>query len=241
MTAAVGAGCDALHPGYGFLSERASFRRLCDEAGVRFIGPHAEAIAAMGDKLTALGLAKANDVPTIPDCSVQRRHQKLVEEAPSPVVDGPLRESLTASALRLAKAASYVGAGTVEFIVDLDSKAYYFLEMNTRIQVEHRVHALSGGDRRLATARRSRGARGYTLLSGIRHPAVLRLDDRQTDRARRGQAGSDRKNAVCAGALRYRRRAYDTALQPGARLRRGLQTVCDNDELARTRFSSAVS
>ena len=233
ITAALGTRCDALHPGYGFLSERASFRRLCDEAGVNFIGPSAEAIAAMGDKLTALRLAKANEVPVIPgceelksaddalregrrigfpvilkasaggggrgmrvvrspekthdafvsaaaearaafgdatlymekyvekgrhievqifgdslgkilhlgerDCTVQRRHQKLIEEAPSPVVDAKLRESLAASAVKLARAASYVGAGTVEFIMDLESRSCYFLEMNTRIQVEHPV------------------------------------------------------------------------------------------------------
>jgi acetyl-CoA carboxylase biotin carboxylase subunit len=70
---------------------------------------------------------------------VQRRHQKLIEEAPSPVVDAKLRESLAASAVKLARAASYVGTGTVEFIMDLDSRSCYFLEMNTRIQVEHPV------------------------------------------------------------------------------------------------------
>jgi acetyl-CoA carboxylase biotin carboxylase subunit len=233
VTAAIGTGCDALHPGYGFLSERASFRRLCDDAGIAFIGPGADAIATMGDKLAAIGLAKSHGVPTIPgcdrldsarsamheatrvgfpvmlkasaggggrgmrvvhdvhgigsafeaasaearaafgdgtlfmekyiergrhievqvfgdthgnlvhlgerDCSVQRRHQKLVEEAPSPAIDAPLREQLTAAALRLARAARYVGAGTVEFILDADSRAFYFLEMNTRIQVEHPV------------------------------------------------------------------------------------------------------
>jgi acetyl-CoA carboxylase biotin carboxylase subunit len=241
VTAAIGAGCDAVHPGYGFLSERAAFRRLCDEAGIVFIGPRAEAIEAMGDKLTALRLAKAQGVPVIPgcdelktaadarreaarigfpvmlkasaggggrgmrvvrsadeiedafaaasaeaqsafgdgtlymekyierarhievqvfgdgeghlvhlferDCSVQRRHQKLIEEAPSPVVDAALREALTASALKLAGAVSYTGAGTVEFIVDLETKSYYFLEMNTRIQVEHPVtEAITGID-----------------------------------------------------------------------------------------------
>ena len=279
ITAAVGAGCDALHPGYGFLSERASFRRLCDEAGVRFIGPHAEAIATMGDKLTALRLARANGVPTIPgcdalmsasdaetearriglpvilkasaggggrgmrvvraseeiesafaaasaearaafgdgtlymekyierarhievqvfgdthgtivhlgerDCSVQRRHQKLIEEAPSPVVDGPLRKSLTAAALRLAKAASYVGAGTVEFIVDLDSKAYYFLEMNTRIQVEHPVtEEITGMDLvseqiRVAAGEPLSFLQGDVTLSG--HAIECRINAEEVD------------------------------------------------------------
>ncbi len=192
VTAALGTGCDALHPGYGFLSERASFRRLCDEASIQFVGPSAEAIATMGDKLTALRLAQSIGVPTIPgcdelksvadaraaaarigvpvmlkasaggggrgmrvverlddmpqafvsaaaeaqaafgdgtlymeryirrgrhvevqvfgdshgavvhlgerDCSVQRRHQKLIEEAPSPAVDAPMRRALTSAA-----------------------------------------------------------------------------------------------------------------------------------------------
>ena len=81
ITAAIGAGCDALHPGYGFLSERASFRRLCDEAGITFIGPRADAIAAMGDKLTALRLAKANGVPTIPGCEELRSAGAATTEA----------------------------------------------------------------------------------------------------------------------------------------------------------------
>jgi acetyl-CoA carboxylase biotin carboxylase subunit len=73
------------------------------------------------------------------DCSIQRRHQKLIEEAPSPAIDDGLREALTSSALRLASAVSYTGAGTVEFILDLESRDFHFLEMNTRIQVEHPV------------------------------------------------------------------------------------------------------
>ena len=233
VTAARGTGCDALHPGYGFLAERAEFHRLCDQAGLSFIGPSADAIAAMGDKLTALRLARAHDVPTIPgcdelmtvadarsaaerigwpvmlkasaggggrgmrivraandmaaafagasaealsafgdstlymekyvargrhvevqlfgdangtlvhlgerDCSVQRRHQKLIEEAPSPVIGQCLREAMAQSALRLAGAVGYLGAGTVEFMLDVDAAKFYFLEMNTRIQVEHPV------------------------------------------------------------------------------------------------------
>ena len=241
ITAAIGTGCDAVHPGYGFLSERAAFRRLCDEAGIVFIGPRADAIAAMGDKLTALRLARSAGVPTIPgcdelktaadarreaariglpvmlkasaggggrgmrivraladieaaytaasaeaqtafgdgtlymekyverarhievqvfgdahgnlvhlgerDCSVQRRHQKLIEEAPSPAVDDATRQALTAAALQLARAVSYSGAGTVEFMMDADTRACYFLEMNTRIQVEHPVtEAITGLD-----------------------------------------------------------------------------------------------
>ena len=241
IAAALGTGCDALHPGYGFLSERAAFRRLCDEAGIVFVGPQADAISAMGDKLTALRIAKAHDVPTIPgceelksaadaseaakliglpvmlkasaggggrgmrivrslddieaafvsastearaafgdgtlymekyvergrhievqvfgdtqgqivhlgerDCSVQRRHQKLIEEAPSPAITPAIREALTASALRLARAARYTGAGTVEFIFDDESSSFYFLEMNTQIQVEHPVtEAITGID-----------------------------------------------------------------------------------------------
>jgi len=241
VTAALGTGCDALHPGYGFLSERVGFRRLCDDAGIAFVGPGAEAIATMGDKLTALRLAQSIGVATIPgcgelksvadaqagaariglpvmlkasaggggrgmrvvrrlddipqafvsasaeaqaafgdstlfmeryierarhievqvfgdshgalvhlgerDCSVQRRHQKLIEEAPSPVVDARLRDAITAAALALARAVRYIGAGTVEFILDLERMDFYFLEMNTRIQVEHPVtEAITGLD-----------------------------------------------------------------------------------------------
>jgi acetyl-CoA carboxylase biotin carboxylase subunit len=254
ITAALGTGCDALHPGYGFLSERASFRRLCDDAGIAFIGPSAEAIATMGDKLTALRLARAQGVPTIPgcdelksaadaqaaaarigvpvmlkasaggggrgmrivqrheeiptafasasaeaqaafgdgtlymercigrarhievqvfgdshgalvhlgerDCSVQRRHQKLIEEAPSPVVDTHMRAAITRAALELARAVRYVGAGTVEFILDLDRNDFYFLEMNTRIQVEHPVtEAITGLDLVREQIRVASGAR----------------------------------------------------------------------------------
>lgn len=237
VEAARGTGCQAVHPGYGFLSERAVFQRTCAEAGLRFIGPSAEAIEAMGDKLSAIRLARKAGVPVVPgsgeirslddaraaaaaigypcllkasaggggrgmrivrdesglaaafssaqaeaqaafgdstiylekfverarhieiqiigdhrgnlihlferDCSVQRRHQKLIEEAPSPLFADPskmhLWETMRRSAIELAKAAGYVGAGTVEFIYDPEAKAVYFLEVNARLQVEHPV------------------------------------------------------------------------------------------------------
>ncbi len=239
ITAARGAGCEAIHPGYGFLSERAQFARMCAEAGITFIGPSPEAIAAMGDKISAIEIAGKAGVPCVPgsgrisgaaearafaaqhgypvlikasaggggrgmrvvrreddmvreieaagaeaqsafgdpslyvekfierarhieiqvlgdsfgtivhlgerDCSTQRRHQKLIEEAPSPILDARLREDLASAALRLAKGVNYVGAGTVEFVFDADTRRWYFLEMNTRIQVEHAVTEMITG------------------------------------------------------------------------------------------------
>lgn len=240
VTAAKATGCDAIHPGYGFLSERAGFARMCAEAGLIFIGPSPEAIEQMGDKVSALKIAKEAGVPLVPgsggltrtaqevkrvadaigfpvllkasaggggrgmrvirsateidgamrtavqeaerafgdgsvyvekyvsrarhveiqvladthgnvvhlgerDCSVQRRHQKLIEESPSPVVDPALRDRLGSAAVALSRRVSYRGAGTVEFIVDEDSSDFYFLEMNTRIQVEHPVTEMVTG------------------------------------------------------------------------------------------------
>ena len=237
--AAVSTGCDALHPGYGFLAENAAFERLCADNGVRFIGPSAAAIDTMGDKINAIAAAKAAGVPTVPgsdhiataadakgvarrigypflfkaraggggrgmrivrgpgeveaafdgargeaqgafgndqlymekyvesarhievqvlgdehgrvahlgerDCSVQRRHQKLIEEAPSPAVTPAIRAAMAESAVRLAAAQRYVGAGTVEFIFDAATREFYFLEMNTRVQVEHPVTEMVTG------------------------------------------------------------------------------------------------
>ena len=225
---AAAAGVDAVHPGYGFLSENAAFARACLEAGVAFVGPGPEAIEVMGDKVRAKALAERAGVPVVPsfaleeartsdaypllvkaaaggggrgmrivesagelddavasakreaqagfgddrvfiekflpkarhievqllgelalgerECSLQRRHQKLVEEAPSPVVDAALREQLNAEASALARAAGYTNAGTVEFICDADNPSdHYFLEMNTRLQVEHPVTELVTG------------------------------------------------------------------------------------------------
>jgi acetyl-CoA carboxylase biotin carboxylase subunit len=230
---AVEIGADAIHPGYGFLAENAEFARLCDDAGVKFIGPSPEAIAAMGSKIESRRLMMEADVPVVPggdaaldslesaeafaheigypvmlkasaggggkgmrlvqeaddlasayraarseaaasfgddavyiekyierprhveiqvlgdehgkvvslgerECSLQRRHQKVVEEAPSPVVDAELRRRMGEAAVRAAQAVGYSNAGTVEFLL-APSGEFYFLEMNTRLQVEHPV------------------------------------------------------------------------------------------------------
>ncbi|HEY79639.1 MAG TPA: acetyl-CoA carboxylase biotin carboxylase subunit [Anaerolineae bacterium] len=232
------AGADAIHPGYGFLAENAEFAAACRDAGVVFIGPTPEAIAAMGDKVTARETVAKAGVPLIPgtpaglsddellaaaeeigypvlvkasaggggkgmrmvykpedlksslaaarreslkafgddtiylekvvegarhveiqiladmhgnvihlgerECSIQRRHQKLVEESPSVAVDDDLRARMGAVAVAAAKAVNYVSAGTVEFLLDKD-KNFYFLEMNTRLQVEHPVTEMVTG------------------------------------------------------------------------------------------------
>jgi acetyl-CoA carboxylase, biotin carboxylase subunit len=233
ISAAEITGADAIHPGYGFLSERAEFSSICHDYGIKFIGPTPAMIEAMGDKSTAKDTMKKAGVPTIPgsegllssleegvslareigypvivkataggggkgmriindetefqkawddarreagaafgndglylekfveeprhieiqvmgdqygkvchlserDCSIQRRHQKLVEETPSPVVSQELREEMGDAAIKGAKAINYEGAGTIEFLVDKHGK-FYFMEMNTRIQVEHPI------------------------------------------------------------------------------------------------------
>ncbi|MCE3007458.1 MAG: acetyl-CoA carboxylase biotin carboxylase subunit [Bacteroidetes bacterium] len=233
ISAAELTGVDAIHPGYGFLSENAKFSEVCREYGIKFIGSPPEIINTMGDKATAKATMKKAGVPVVPgsdglldslakarkvaaeigfpviikataggggrgmriiwkddeleknwdsarqeakaafgndgmymekyieeprhveiqvmgdqygnvshlserDCSVQRRHQKLVEESPSPVVDARLRKRMGEAAVAAAKSVKYEGAGTVEFLVDKFGK-FYFMEMNTRIQVEHPV------------------------------------------------------------------------------------------------------
>jgi acetyl-CoA/propionyl-CoA carboxylase, biotin carboxylase, biotin carboxyl carrier protein len=235
VAAAVAAGADALHPGYGFLSENPELARACAAAGVVFVGPPPEASELMGDKLRAKQAAREVGVPVVPsyspdeaavagaedypllvkaaaggggrgmrvvssaadldaalesarrearagfgddrvfierflprarhievqvigdahgtvvhlgerECSLQRRHQKVMEESPSPVVSPRLRERLGAEAVALARAAGYVNAGTVEFIADqVDPDEHYFLEMNARLQVEHPVTELVTG------------------------------------------------------------------------------------------------
>jgi len=224
---------DAIHPGYGFLSENEKFSRICQESGIKFIGATPEQIASMGDKASAKATMIAAGVPCIPgsdgllkdlddafktakkikypvilkataggggkgmrivwndeemehawesarqeagaafgndgiymekfieeprhieiqiagdqygnachlserDCSIQRRHQKLVEETPSPFMTDELRERMGAAAVKAAKAVNYEGVGTIEFLVD-KNRDFYFMEMNTRIQVEHTI------------------------------------------------------------------------------------------------------
>jgi propionyl-CoA carboxylase alpha chain len=226
LTAARDVGADAIHPGYGFLSENAAFAEAVESAGLTWVGPSPASIASMGDKLSAKELAIAAGVPTLPhatdpadahqvgypllvkasaggggkgmrvvnspedldeavaaarrealggfgddtvfleryvarsrhveiqilgdrhgnvvhlgerECSIQRRHQKLVEESPSPVVDDEMRKHMGAAAVALAREIGYYSTGTVEFLVDDETRHFYFLEVNTRLQVEHPV------------------------------------------------------------------------------------------------------
>ena len=233
MEVARRAGCDAIHPGYGFLAENPALPRACTEMGITFIGPSAEAMEALGAKTAGRQLARRAEVPTVPgtndpigdpqqaqelarsmgypvllkavaggggkgmrlvtedsgfsaafreassealnafgnasvylekylekprhieiqiladthgrvvslgerECSVQRRHQKVIEEAPSPIMTPELRKRMGDAAVRLARAGGYTNAGTVEFLVDAHYD-FYFLEVNTRLQVEHPV------------------------------------------------------------------------------------------------------
>ena len=233
MAAAEITNADAIHPGYGFLSENAEFSQICEEYNIKFIGASADMITKMGDKATAKATMKSAGVPTIPgsegllesmeqgiklsneikypvilkataggggkgmrvvnndsefkkawesaraeaaaafgndgmylekfveeprhveiqvfgdkhgnachlserDCSIQRRHQKLVEESPSPIMTDDLRQRMGEAAIKGTKAVNYEGAGTIEFLVDKNGD-FYFMEMNTRIQVEHPV------------------------------------------------------------------------------------------------------
>jgi len=232
LEAAKATGAGAIHPGYGFLSENAEFAGQVKAAGIAWVGPSAEAITQMGDKIAAKALAEKAQVPTLPgsedpsaaesvgypllvkaaaggggkgmriveqagdleealasakrealggfgddrvfleryvsrarhieiqilgdahgrvvhlgerECSIQRRHQKIIEESPSPRVEATLREAMGEAALRLARELHYESAGTVEFLLDDDTGEFFFLEVNTRLQVEHPVTEMVTG------------------------------------------------------------------------------------------------
>ncbi len=193
--AALAAGADAIHPGYGFLAENPQLARACEAAGLVFIGPTAGQLDAVGDKITARRHATAAGLRVVPggeaasageaaelaaaagwpvlvkavagggvevqllgdgehvihlgdrDCSVQRRYQKLIEEAPAPLLADDLRAEMRLAAVALGKHLNYRGLGTVEFLVDCERGTCNFLEMNARIQVEHPVtEAICGLD-----------------------------------------------------------------------------------------------
>lgn len=240
LAAAEVTGADAIHPGYGFLSENAEFARICRDCNITFIGPKPENIALLGDKVAARATAVKAGIPLLPgtigavktladaekeakkigypiilkasaggggrgiqvihsheklisafdrvkseagaafgntdvylekfcehprhveiqvaadhhgnaiylgerDCTVQRRHQKLIEEAPCPVIDQATRQKMGEAALRLVNQVGYQNVGTVEFLLDSDRKSFYFMEMNTRVQVEHPVTEMVTG------------------------------------------------------------------------------------------------
>src|SRR6266568_581536 len=162
---------EAIHPGYGLLSENAAFAEICRACGIAFIGPAPEAIRLMGDKAQARAMAFGSselylekfveearhvEVQVLGDrngirlhlgerdCSVQRRHQKLLEESPACAISDETRAGLYKAALTVANAVNYVSAGTVEFLVASDG-SFYFIEMNTRIQVEHPITEMLTG------------------------------------------------------------------------------------------------
>src|SRR5258708_4754320 len=176
-------GADAIHPGYGFLSEKAAFPEACEAAGIRFIGPPASGggIASPRDienKVIGDSHATAAHVGE-GECSTQRRHQKTMEEPPSPAVTADIRAAMGAAAIRAAKAAGYVNAGTVEFI--FNEGDFYFLEVNARLQVEHPItEAVTETD---------------IVKEQIRIPAGLELSFSQQDVTWTGHAIEMRINA----------------------------------------------
>ena len=273
IQAAKDTGADAIHPGYGFLSENSAFAKMAEENGITFIGPRTHAIEVMGSKLAAKEAVKGYNIPMVPgieeaitdvelakkiageigfpilikasaggggkgmrvvenieelpeqmeraiseatsafgdgsvfiekyvtsprhieiqvladthgnivhlferDCSIQRRHQKVVEEAPSAVLSPELRKEMGDAAIKVAKACDYVGAGTVEFLLD-ENMNFYFLEMNTRLQVEHPVSELITGidlvEQQIKVARGEKLAFTQDDLSINGHALELRI------------------------------------------------------------------
>ncbi|MCP4153627.1 MAG: acetyl-CoA carboxylase biotin carboxylase subunit [bacterium] len=276
LSTALSLKADAIHPGYGFLAENASFAEACRTLMIKFIGPRSNVIRKMGDKAKAKALMKDSGVPVVPgsdgiidslvdaeevvektgfpviikasaggggkgmrivyekselekafnfasseaqqafgdsrvyiekyiaspkhievqilgdrhghavhlferDCSIQRRHQKLLEEAPAPTLDRDVRKKMGEIAVKAAKSVGYDSAGTIEFLYDTDSKRFYFIEMNTRIQVEHPVsEAITGID---------------LIKSQIRIANGEKLDFKQKHIEKRGHAIECRINA----------------------------------------------
>ena len=264
-------GADAIHPGYGFLSENPDFADACDRAGIRFIGPRPEVMRTLGNKVAARNVAEQAGVPVMPatqplsrdlaevqaraaevgyplmlkaswggggrgmrvieteddlagqlevarreaksafgndevyleklvrnarhvevqilgdthgnlvhlferDCSVQRRNQKVVEQAPAPYLDAATRSALCDAALKLGRAVNYTHAGTVEFLMDADTGAFYFIEVNPRIQVEHTVtEQVTGIDIVRAQIRVTEGQRIGTEACGVPAQADISL------------------------------------------------------------------
>ena len=266
------AGVDAIHPGYGFLSESPEFAEACAEAGICFIGPSPDTMRLLGDKVSARGVAVAASVPVVPasgplpedgekiretatdigyplmlkaswggggrgmrpveaetelldavrsgrseamsafgrdevyleklirrarhvevqllgdmhgnlfhlferDCSIQRRNQKVIERAPAPYLSEETRKALCGAALAIGRATAYVGAGTVEFLIDEESGQFYFIEVNPRIQVEHTVtEMVTGVDIVKAQIRIAEGGRiGVAEETGVPPQADIRL------------------------------------------------------------------
>lgn len=297
IAAAENGGAQAIHPGYGFLSENAEFARICRECKIEFIGPPHEAMNALGDKVSARQAAARANVPTVPgtpglieseaqglefarragypvlikataggggkgmrvarddeelksglksaaleaekafknagvyiekyvenprhvevqllgdqhgnvvhlwerDCSTQRRHQKLIEEAPSPRLPQAIREELCNSAVRLAKASGYYNAGTCEFIVDKDNN-YYFIEVNARIQVEHPVSEQITGidliEQQIRVASGERLAFTQADIPCQGHSIEIRINAEDPEHDFRGSAGTITRLRVPGG------------------------------------------
>ncbi|WP_179504728.1 MULTISPECIES: biotin carboxylase N-terminal domain-containing protein [unclassified Sphingomonas] len=287
--------CDAVHPGYGFLSENAAFARAVAQAGMVFVGPAVETLEGMGDKLAARALALAAGLPVLPggdaetaqdvaaraaqtgyplllkavaggggkgmrrvdapdqldaalamaraeaqasfgnpavyverfvargrhvevqilgdgtnaihlgtrDCSIQRRFQKLVEEAPAPAMPEEARTAIEQAAVRLARHIAYRGAGTAEFLVDADDFSFYFLELNARIQVEHPVtEAITGVDlveQQLLVAMGHRLTLTQAMVRPHGHAIEVRINAEDPDADFRPSPGTVRRAAWPAG------------------------------------------
>ncbi|MBI3108982.1 MAG: acetyl-CoA carboxylase biotin carboxylase subunit [Candidatus Rokubacteria bacterium] len=311
LATARGVGADAVHPGYGFLAENADFAAACAEAGLIFVGPSAEAIRAMGDKVQARARAAALGIPVVPgprgalagpaevaaaarsigyplllkaaaggggrgmrvvrsagelaeafgtahaeaqaafgdgrlyverflegvrhvevqvladrfgaavqlgerDCSIQRRHQKVLEEAPAPGVSPALRAAMGAAALALARGIKYESAGTVEFVLEPATGRFHFIEMNTRIQVEHPVtEVVTGVDLVAAQLRVAAGERLGLAQAEVRiegHALECRINAEAPDADFRPSPGRIERWKVPDGpGLRV-----DTHVEPGA-------------------------